>query len=199
MFQPPKGGWEIIPAWQSTTKDQRFDVTDRASLEDFLHRHKSDFGVMQELRHLLAATDPVGGFTDDQVIETIAWRVATRVLLMREAPRRFLETAGGGGGASADAKDATAALGAKTAAPAGHSPLPIRTKHWIGVTVVDQDGRPVKDVTVHGEVSDHNSFTVDMSTAAPEGTYKTDKIYDGTTCDCIGGRCRWNRYDGPSG
>jgi hypothetical protein len=56
-------------------------------------------------------------------------------------------------------------------------------KHWIGVRVEDEDGKLVKDVTVHAKLDDE--FDVDMATAAvgKDGVYKTKKIFDPGECE----------------
>src|SRR5258708_5861327 len=60
-----------------------------------------------------------------------------------------------------------------------------KPKHWIGVKVEDEDGKPVKDVTVHCKLNDGTAFSVDFSTAALEkdGSYQTKKVLDAATGD----------------
>ncbi|HTX38154.1 MAG TPA: hypothetical protein VME43_24155 [Bryobacteraceae bacterium] len=99
MITPPRDPWLILPSWRSVTSDRRFQVYDRIDLEAFLRLFKFDYRLISGWRDLLAPTDPVGRFTDDDVIETIAWRLSTRELVIRE-PRKGQKgpPAGGGGG-----------------------------------------------------------------------------------------------------
>ncbi len=143
LIIPPKDPWEILPAWRATPQDRRFDVLDRADLDDFLRHHKFDHGLMMRLRDLLATTDPVGRFTDDQVIDAIAWKLATRELVIRE-PRKGATgpaASGGGGGqnqAKADAADQTPAPARAGPQPPAKTP-PGRLK----VTVIDDKTQKV--------------------------------------------------------
>ncbi|HTX39057.1 MAG TPA: hypothetical protein VME43_28730 [Bryobacteraceae bacterium] len=191
MFDPPKGRWEILASWRATPKDRRFDLLDRTPLEEFLRLYRFDLRIMSEMRQILTSTDPVSRFTDDEVIDTIAWRLATKELVIRQPDFQVTSpSSGGGGGDESDDQqtkknDASVAdANAKTGPPAAKTKAP-KPKHWIGVKVVDQDGKPVKDVTVNGEFNDGASFSVDFSSATlqPDGSYKTETIYDGTTCD----------------
>ena len=88
MFEPPKGSWEIVPFASSSATDEPVDELDRAVFEGFLRQFKSDLGIMAHLREVLAETDPVSRFTDDQVIKTIVSRVTKRDLLFRRSPWR---------------------------------------------------------------------------------------------------------------
>ncbi len=196
MIAPPKDPWEILPAWQSTLKDRRFSILDRTDIEDFLRHHKFEHGLMTRLRDLLAAMEPVGRFTDDQVIEAVAWKLATRELVLREPVEGTTGPAGGGGGggsgnnssdqadsSSAASSSKVASVGGKGSSSPNKAPAQ-KTLHWIGVKVVDTDGKIVKDVTVNGELSGSAGFSVEMVGAAgADGIYKTDKIYTATTCD----------------
>ena len=57
-------------------------------------------------------------------------------------------------------------------------------KHWIGVKVVDEDGKAVKDVTVQCNMDDGFGFPVDLSKAKLEadGSCKTAKVLEGANC-----------------
>jgi hypothetical protein len=118
MFDPPKEPWEILPAWQSWPKDRWFDVPDRPDLDGFLRQYKFDSRVMSNLRAVLAATDPVSRFDDDEVIETIAWRLATRELVLRQDFRRGSTRDPGGG----DNKDQPKPQPAPPAGPSAPAP-----------------------------------------------------------------------------
>jgi hypothetical protein len=50
-------------------------------------------------------------------------------------------------------------------------------KHWIGVRVEDENGKPVADVLTHAQLGD-DEFSV-----IPEGYYRTQVIFDATTCE----------------
>jgi hypothetical protein len=192
MFDPPKGKWQILPSWRATPKDRRFGLLDRTPLEDFLRQYRFDYRIMSALRDLLTATDPVSRLEDDEVIELIAWRLATKELVIRQPDvQETSPPSNGGGGENQEDEQSTkkpdnslADANAKTARPAAKGSAP-KPKHWIGVKVLDEDGKPVKDVTVNGEFNDGESFTADFSSATlqPDGSYKTDQIYDATTCE----------------
>ncbi len=57
MFEAPKGRWEILPVWRASAEHRRYDFLDLYSIEEFLRRHMFDFGVMMNLRQLLAPMD----------------------------------------------------------------------------------------------------------------------------------------------
>jgi hypothetical protein len=117
MFDSPKEPWEILPAWQSWPKDRWFDVPDRPDLDDFLRQYKFDCRVMSNLREVLSATDPVSLFDDDEVIETVAWKLATRELVLRQDFRRGSRDPGGG-----DNKDQPKPQPAPPSGPAAKAP-----------------------------------------------------------------------------
>jgi len=96
-MDPPKGRWQIVPSWRSAFTDRRFGPHERTELEDFLRPFKPDLAVMSHLRDVLNSTDPVGRFTDDEVVETVAWRLSTKELVLRQSPIRMVPDAGGGG------------------------------------------------------------------------------------------------------
>jgi hypothetical protein len=58
-------------------------------------------------------------------------------------------------------------------------------KDWIGVRVVDEDGKPVKDVKVRLKLTDGSVTTVDFASAKLEadGSYRTEKILDPGDCE----------------
>jgi len=87
MFDPPKWSWKVLPTIDKLPTDEFVDYLDRTPVEWFLRRFRYDFRVMLHLREVLAHTDPVGRFTDDEVIETIAWKLASHELVLR---RKFL-------------------------------------------------------------------------------------------------------------
>ncbi len=124
MIVPPKDPWEILPAWQSTPNDRRFDLTDRTDIEDFLRPFKFDLRLITRMRDLLAPTDPVGRFTDDEVIETIAWRLSTRELVLREPRKGTTGPASGGGGSEQGAPQPEIDAAPAAAAPSSDEPDP---------------------------------------------------------------------------
>jgi len=116
MFDPPKGTWQILPAWQafalsrsgsssssgsakspsasgaasSSTppkpKIAHFDTPDRQDLENFLRRFLFDYRIMNHLREALSLVDPVSRLTDHEVVETVAAKLASRELIMKVNP-----------------------------------------------------------------------------------------------------------------
>ncbi|HUB80299.1 MAG TPA: hypothetical protein VMB03_15960 [Bryobacteraceae bacterium] len=109
MFEPPEGSWEIIPFAQCAEKDRFIDFLERPELVRFLRRFKSDRRVMAHLRSVLTPRYQISLFENDEVIELIAWKVATRQLALRLAGKVLqpgVESPGGGqcGGGEAGAK-----------------------------------------------------------------------------------------------
>jgi hypothetical protein len=95
MIDPRQGSWEIVPFARHKAAGRYVQSLDRGEAEDFLRLRRSDFSFLFELRELLSRTDPVHRMTDDQVIETIACRLATRELLLRVTERRWEGDSGG--------------------------------------------------------------------------------------------------------
>jgi hypothetical protein len=127
MFDPPKGRWEILPVARGTPQDRRFELLDRTDLEQFLRQYLFDYGVMLDLRQLLALSDPVSRFTDDEVIDTIAWRLATKELVIRQADRKVTTPSPGSGDGDEDAKPTPAPSlpdAPASAAPPAEEPEP---------------------------------------------------------------------------
>jgi hypothetical protein len=186
MFDAPKGPWEIVPFAFSSADDRHIDELDREGVESFLRQFKSDYGVMSHLRAVLAPTDPVGRLTDDQVIVTVAWRLATHDLLFRGTIRRFSTQPGGsgGGGGSQPGQPGpgTQPGGGKKEAPEPSHPP--RQKHWIGIRAVDEAGKAVKDVTAELLLTGGSQASVDFSTepVEPDGTWRTEKVLDYGQC-----------------
>lgn len=89
------GTWEIVPFARHNAADRYVESLDQGEAEGFLRPHKSDYGFLFELRELLSRTDPVHRMTDEQVIETIACRLATRELLLRVTERHWEGDPGG--------------------------------------------------------------------------------------------------------
>jgi hypothetical protein len=73
------------------------------------------------------------------------------------------------------------AEGAK-AGGAGTGKSKEKEKHWIGVKVVDEIGKPVKDVAVQCKLDDGTLLTMDVSASA-DGSYKTEKVLDAAKGD----------------
>jgi len=84
MFDTPKGAWTILPSAFRLEGDRYVGELDRYSVECFLRRFQFDYRVMSHLRSVLSPTDPVGRLTDDEVIDIIAMRLASRDLVFRE-------------------------------------------------------------------------------------------------------------------
>jgi hypothetical protein len=74
------------------------------------------------------------------------------------------------------------AEGAKGAKAGGAGTSNAKEKHWIGVKVVDETGKPVKDVTVQCKLDDGTVLTMDVSASA-DGSYKTEKVLDAAKGD----------------
>lgn len=188
MFDPPKGPWEIVPFARCSKADRYIDILDRTDVEWFLRQYKFDYRIMLHLRELLAPTDPVHRLNDDQVIEIVTWRLATRELVLRQRVwRRSTEPAGSGGGAGEAKAGAQAqAAGATSAAspPVRKSTKTVQ-KDWIGVLVVDERGRPVKDVKVKLKLTDGSEVVIDFLSAElqPDGSYRTDRVLDPGQCE----------------
>lgn len=115
MFDTPDGTWAVLPSAFRSASDQDIRELDRYSVESFLRRFKSDYPIMAHLREVLAPTDPVYRLTDDQVINIVARRLASRELVFREISVRP-GISGSGGGQSKPAEPAQAP------APAPSSP-----------------------------------------------------------------------------
>jgi hypothetical protein len=145
MFDSPKGPWEIVPFARSSTADQYVAELDRPEVERFLRQFKADYSVMSRLRGLLAPTDPVSRFTDDQVIKIIAWRLATRELWFRKTVRRYSSrsaAAGSGGGGkaqpdqSASKQSALQSSGTRNVLQDSQASRP--KKSWFSITVMQE-------------------------------------------------------------
>lgn len=57
-------------------------------------------------------------------------------------------------------------------------------KHWVGVRVQTEDGVTLRDIKVHGELTDGNDFTMNLSsqTLGPDGSYRTQVVLPSGTC-----------------
>lgn len=95
MIDLRQGTWEIVPFARHNAAERYVESLDRGDAEGILRERKSDYGFLFELRDLLSRTDPVHRMTDEQVIETIACRLATRELLLRVTERRWEGDPGG--------------------------------------------------------------------------------------------------------
>ena len=84
--------------------------------------------------------------------------------------------------ASAAAAKAAAGKGAGAGSGAGSK---TKELHWIGVKVLDDTGKSVKDIAVQCKLDDGTVLSVDFSTAtlAADGSYKTEKVLDATKGD----------------
>lgn len=167
MFDKPTGDWVIVPATLRSEDDQSIHELHRYDVESFLRQFKSDYGVMAHLREVLYGTDPVSGFTDDQVIETVSRRLANRTLVLRSAASREQGGGGGGGGGGGQQGKAKEA-GAGGATPAAQ-PKP---KGAIRVHIIDDKGRGVATVEVTGPgTKKSNAGGIAMFESLAEGTY----------------------------
>jgi hypothetical protein len=108
MFDTPDGTWAVLPSAFRSASDQDIREVDRYSVESFLRRFKSDYGIMSHLREVLAPTDPVYRLTDDQVINIVSRRLASRELVLRETSVSTPGISGSGGGQSKPAEPAQA-------------------------------------------------------------------------------------------
>ena len=95
MIDLRQGTWEIVPFARHNAADRYVESIDSREAENILRQRKSEFCFLFELRELLSHTDPVYRMTDDHVIETIAYRLATRELLLRVTERRWEGDPGG--------------------------------------------------------------------------------------------------------
>ncbi len=86
MFKRPDGPWRIVPFAESVSTDLTVDFLDRWAVEQFLSEHKSSYGVMSHLREVLAPTDPVSRFSDDEVVSLITSRLTTRDIMPENPP-----------------------------------------------------------------------------------------------------------------
>ncbi len=57
-------------------------------------------------------------------------------------------------------------------------------KHWVAVRVEDEDGTVVRDIKVHGELTDGGDFTMNLSsqTLGADGSYRTQVVLPSGTC-----------------
>jgi hypothetical protein len=89
MLDLRDGSWEIVPFDRHRTADKYVDSLERGEAEDFQRQYRSDAMTVAQLREFLTQTEPAHRMTDDQVIEMIASRLASRQLLLRVTPRRW--------------------------------------------------------------------------------------------------------------
>ncbi len=70
------------------------------------------------------------------------------------------------------------------AAPGGQAGVAACQKHWVGVRVQTDDGVTLRDIKVHGELTDGSDFTFVLSsqTLGPDGSYRTQVILPAGTC-----------------
>lgn len=181
VFDKPESPWEIVTFARSTEEDQYLYLVDRVDAERFLRQFKGDTSVMAHLRRVLAPTDPVYRWSDDQVIRVVASRLSTRRLLFRTGPRNErpdIPQGSGGGGQSQQA-------GGSAPPPQQSAPAKEKEKTWIGVRVVDQRGKPVKDVRVQIKLTDGQVVIIDMASEElePDGSYRTEKVLDPGLCE----------------
>jgi len=84
MVDPPKEPWQILPSSSANQQDRRFSTSDRPGLEDFLHHCKMNHSMLSHMREVLVHSDPVGGYDDDEVVETVAAKLSSGELVIRE-------------------------------------------------------------------------------------------------------------------
>jgi hypothetical protein len=97
MLDLPEGIWEIVPFERHKAADKYVESLDRAEAEDFLRQYKSDSTILLDLRELLGRIEPVYRMTDDQVIDQIASRLASRQMLLRVTARSPKDDSSGSG------------------------------------------------------------------------------------------------------
>ena len=106
LFDLAPGSWEIIPSARISADDASIAAPDHGAAEGFLRQFLGDFMIMSRLREVLALTDPVFLLTDDSVIDILAWRLASRELVVKKlGPKDSDESGGSGGGGQAPADE----------------------------------------------------------------------------------------------
>ncbi len=80
------------------------------------------------------------------------------------------------------AKDGAAKNFGNDGAPAAKTKamLPCKEKHWIGVRVVNEKGKPVQGTKIKIKLT--NGSTVEIA-SDKKGMYKTDKVLPAGSCD----------------
>lgn len=182
MFKPPEGHWQIVPAFRCPKGDHNIQMLDRWDVEWFLRGFLADFRVMENLRILLAGTDPVYRMTDDEVVETISWRLATRELVFCTDQRRAEAPASGGGGGDGgddQKKDQPAAEPAPATAAAPESSSKLT---WIEVHLVDQNRKPVPGRRYRIKLTDGST---QEGTLDSQGRVRFDGIPPGQCMVCF--------------
>jgi hypothetical protein len=122
MFKPPRGSWQIVPFATCADADGVIDVLDQSVVETFLRQYKPDLAMMSHMRDVLTLTDPVSLFSDDEVVRTVAWRLAARQLRFRRFFWRPRVEAPAQETPQPPSEDPTG--GAGLTAPAGEEPDP---------------------------------------------------------------------------
>ena len=189
MFDPPDDLWEIIPFSDFAEEDEFVDFVDRPSFVRFLRHFKLDRRVMAHLRGVLTPPYVVSGFSDDEVIETVAWKVAARHLALRRRIPLYTQDVvssgggggGGGGGGSQQKKPASSQNAPKISTPLKDTPSGPR-RSWFAITVVHEvDGaeKVVDGLTLHCQlpvlgktsgVTSRKSPNIRFNDLAPGGT-----------------------------
>jgi hypothetical protein len=144
VFDPPDGQWEIVPFARSWEEDEFIEFPDRPTFVRFLRQFKPDRKVMLHLRGVLTPPYQVSRFSDDQVIELVAWKVAVHHLALRRRFRWYQpdvkssgDGSGGGGGGGGGRSQAAGSSPAPASQAINDSPTK-STKSWFSVTVVHE-------------------------------------------------------------
>jgi hypothetical protein len=144
MFDGPRGQWIIVPFDEYAPSEVLLEIPDRDEVASFLRQSADDPAVMAHLRGLLDDLCPVFLLGDDEVIETVAWRVAVRQLILLRKRRHYHSGHGGGG------KDPHNGPSPHRDDPGPVDPVnppPSKPKRsWFAVTVVAKEGGSQKVV-----------------------------------------------------
>ncbi len=142
MFEGPRWRWTIVRFEEYAKPDVLLEIPERDEAAGFLRRFKEDPDVMEFLRGLLEDLCPVFLLTDDEVIGTVAWRIADRQLFL---VRKQQEYRGSHGGKDPDKPDPHHD-GPGPNGPDGPVPPPKPKKSWFAVTVYSKMGGAQKVV-----------------------------------------------------
>src|SRR5438105_2380317 len=162
-LDPERPAQAAARATPDPARRQKMTFSTTAEALTFLYSHMLSADVMRQLQQLAAPQNSLHG-----VLGSLASAVAGgRLELWRTLVERTR---------APTPAPAAAPAPRLASAPTRISP-PTPEKHWIGVKVVDEDGKLARDVTVQCKCDDGSSLSVDMSTAglAKDGSYVTPK------------------------
>lgn len=137
------GPWTIVP-FDEAPPDVLLQIPDRDEVDGFLRQFLDDAEVMTFLRGLLDDLCPVFLLTDEEVIATVAWRVAVRQLILLRNRRHYH---GGHGGSGHDPDNPHHGEDPVPPDPDNPTPPPSKPKKsWFAVTVYSKTGGAQKVV-----------------------------------------------------